>query len=261
MSVEKKDNNQKYSAPAVRKVLEMLELMAKTDHSFTLSEIVSQLDVTSNSAFRIFKELEQKGYVVKNVEDSSYELTPKIYYLGNSIRNRISFVKTAYPYMKNIRKYTKETVLLTKLTGENDTLVIDQLESMEPIKFISTVGISYDSYTSAMGKAMLSSLDEAQLKEYFKKHELVKRTQNTITSQEELEAELKVIAKKGVAFDREENLYGLSCIASPIYSSAGELVGAIGISGLSFRMTKEQALDYAEYIKDQAKMLSSTLGY
>lgn len=255
------DEKPKYSAPAVRKVLEMLELMARVDKSFSVSDVVNELDITSNSVFRIFKELELKGYVVKNPVDSTHELTPKLYYLGNSIRSRISFAKTAYPYMKSIRQFTKETVLLTTFGGQNDTLVVDQIESREPIKFLSTIGVTYDSYSSAMGKAMLSSLDEAELVEYFASHQLVKKTENTISSWDELLRQLTAIKKEGVAYDREENMYGLSCIACPVFSARGQLEGSIGISGLTFRMGEETIKEYASFIRKQAWQLSSTLGY
>lgn len=256
-----KPEKQKYSAPAAKAALEMLELMTKDSRSYSLSEIVDKLGITTNSAFRIFKELELKGYVIKDSTTSSYELTPKIYYLGNSIKNRISFVKAAQPYMKQIKRFTKETVLLTKFDTNNDTLVVDQLESAEPIKFMSTVGVSYDSYCSAMGKAMLSTLDEEELADYLCTHELAKKTESTITNREKLIQELFSIRLSQVAYDRGENLEGLTCIASPVFSSFGNLAGAIGISGLSFRMPAEQIEEYSAFIKDQAKQLSNTLGY
>ena len=184
--MKEKSDQLRYSAPAAKALLEMMEFMAKHDNRYTLSEIVESLDITSNSAFRIFKEMEQKGYVVKDPVTSTYELTPKLYYLGSSIRDRVSFIKTAQPYMESIKKATRETVLLTRFTHQYDTLVVDQLESSEPIKFVSTVGLSYDSYASAMGKAMLSMLDEKELGVYLQTHELVRKTEYTITDRDQL---------------------------------------------------------------------------
>lgn len=256
-----KEEEQKYAAPAVRKALEILEFMAKVDKSLSLSEVVNELDITSNSAFRIFKEFEAKGYVAKDSVNSSYELTPKLYYLGNSLRNRISFVKAACPYMNNIRRYTKETVLLTILGEKNDTLVVDQIESREPIKFLSTVGVTYDSYSSAMGKAMLATFDPADIDEYISCHELVKKTETSIVNKEELIRELEKIKKTGIAYDLEENMRGLTCVACPVFSANGYLEGSIGVSGLTFRMSEATIRDYGSFIKDQAAMLSSALGY
>ena len=62
--MKEKSDQLRYSAPAAKALLEMMEFMAKHDHRYTLSEIVESLNITSNSAFRIFKELlEEKGYV------------------------------------------------------------------------------------------------------------------------------------------------------------------------------------------------------
>lgn len=251
----------KYSAPAVKKALEILELMAVSGRSYTVTEIVSKLDISTNSAFRIFKELESKGYVTKDSQDSSYDLTPKLYYIGNAIRDRVSFVKAAQQFMRNINKFTGETVVLTKFGEKYGTLVIDQLESREPIKFLSTIGVTYDSYCSAMGKAMLSSLLADELDEYLNNTNLEKKTKTTITDIDILKSEISQVRESGIAFDREENLDGLTCIASPVYSGSGKLEGAIGISGLCFRMDKAKAKKFAEFISEQAKQFSCSLGY
>ena len=109
--MKEKSDQLRYSAPAAKALLEMMEFMAKHDNRYTLSEIVESLDITSNSAFRIFKEMEQKGYVVKDPVTSTYELTPKLYYLGSSIRDRVSFIKTAQPYMESIKKATRDSAV------------------------------------------------------------------------------------------------------------------------------------------------------
>lgn len=253
--------NQKYTAPAVERVLDIIEIMAKENRSFTVTEISGILGISVNSAFRIYKELEKKNYVIKDPSDSSYELTPKLYYIGSSIKNRISLIKTAQPFMKRLNNKTGETVLLTKLSEDYSTIVIDQLESPQPIKFLSTVGVSYESYNSAMGKAMLSSLSDEELKEYIKNTEFIKRTPNTIVDKEKFFNEIKNIAKNNVAFDNEESVPGLSCIACPIYSSEKKLEGAIGISGIAFRMTPKKKEKFAMLIKEEAAKLSCLLGY
>lgn len=53
--MKEKSDQLRYSAPAAKALLEMMEFMAKHDHRYTLSEIVESLNITSNSAFRILK--------------------------------------------------------------------------------------------------------------------------------------------------------------------------------------------------------------
>ena len=145
-----------YSAPAARKAICLLELMATEDKPFSVTELATRLDVTVNSVFRILKELETLQYIVKNESDSTYTLTAKLYYLGISLSSRISLKHSAQPFLTRLREETHETVLLTTFGQHYATLIVDQQISSEPIKFISTAGLEYASYSSAMGKAMLA---------------------------------------------------------------------------------------------------------
>lgn len=252
---------QKYSAPAVERALDILEIMAKSDKSFTVTEMASLLDISVNSAFRIFNELMSKGYVVKNSADSSYDLTPKLYFLGSSIKNRVSYIEVAQPFMRNISEFTSETVILSKFRRDYSTLILDQIESTEQIKFISTVGAIYNSYCSANGKALLSTLTDKELSNYLDNIKLIKCASKTITDRDLFLKEIEKIRKNGVAYDEEEYIDGLSCIGCPVYSANNKIEGAIGISGLKFRMQNGKRKLYTEFIKDQALKLSIKMGY
>ncbi|MDQ9750503.1 IclR family transcriptional regulator C-terminal domain-containing protein, partial [Acinetobacter baumannii] len=61
---------------------------------------------------------------------------------------------------------------------------------------------------------MLAELDQEALDEYIEKSNFVKKTGKTITDKKKFREELEKVRKTKVAFDREENMEGLSCIAS-----------------------------------------------
>ncbi len=250
----------KYQAPAAEKVLEILELMANNNRSYTVTEIANELNFSANSVFRIFAEMERKQYVIKDVTNSSYELTPKIYYIGSSIKDRFNFVSTAKPYMKELSKLIGETVVLTILDENKRTFVVDQIESSNPIKCSSTIGLSYDSYISSMGKAMLANLSDVEIEDYLNTNDFAKKTESTITTKEAFRDELKITKETGIGYDREESIQGLVCCASPIFSAGRKLVGAIGITGLSFRIS-DTLEESALIIKEVAAKLSNALGY
>lgn len=251
----------KYSAPAVERAMEILEIMVQRNRSFTATEMAGILDVSVNSVFRIFIELERKNYVLKDPSDSSYELTPKLYYMGTALKERISIINAARTYMKRLFRTVNATVVLTTLNEEYQTVVVDQLVSKQPIKFVSTVGFAYDTYVSAMGKAMLANMPSEDIEHYIEETELKKITEHTITDKEVFRAELKKVKNEGVGYDREESNPGLICVASPIFSAGGKLEGAIGITGFVFQMTEEQLDKDVEHIKKQARDLSESLGY
>ncbi len=251
----------KYSAPAVERVLEILEIMVQQNRSFTATEMAGILGVSVNSVFRIYIELERKNYVLKDPSDSSYELTPKLYYLGTALKERISIVNAAKTYMKRLFRNINDTVVLTILDEEYKTVVVDQLVSKQPVKFVSTVGLSYNSYVSAMGKVMLANMSEEDIDKYIEETEFKKITENTITDKAAFREELEIAKRKGVAFDREESVPGVVCTAAPVFSAGGKLEGAIGTTGFVFLMEEGQLERDMEQIKKQARDLSESLGY
>lgn len=250
----------KYSAPAVEKVLNIIELMAHDNKGYTVTEICDKLSMSVNSGFRIFKELERKKYVVKDVYDSKYILTPKLYFLGNSMKSSVGLVEMAQPVLRRINALSRETVILTILGENNSTLVVDQIASPEPIKFLSNIGYSYDSYCSAMGKVLLSSLPEDELNQYIEKLEPIKKTSNTITDKSQLNFEIQKIKQEEIAYDNEESVVGLSCIACPVYTANKHIEAAIGISGVAFRMTDAKKEQFVELLRQETEKLSSVLG-
>ena len=231
-----------YSAPAARKAICLLELMATEDKPFSVTELATRLDVTVNS-------------------DSTYTLTAKLYYLGISLSSRISLKHSAQPFLTRLREETRETVLLTTFGQHYATLIVDQQISSEPIKFISTAGLEYASYSSAMGKAMLACLSTQELEDYLSWVNFAKVTEYTISSPDELRRELVQVRTQGYAVDMQESVLGLKCVAAPIFSIGGRLEGALGVSALAFRLPDVKLPSVARTVCEQARLLSASLGY
>lgn len=170
--------------------------MVSENHPFSVTELASRLNIPVNSVFRILKELENRKYLEKDHTNSTYTLTGKLYYMGNVIGSRISLKAAAQHYLRKFWEHTNETVILTVFGSDYSTLIFDQLISTEPIKFVSTIGIEFSSYSSAMGKAMLAFLPPEELKQYLQNVEMKPVTPYTITSPVLLAKELEEVQKK-----------------------------------------------------------------
>ncbi len=60
-------------------------------------------------------------------------------------------------------------------------------------------------------------------------------TPNTITDLDVLADELERVRERGYAYDHEETLVGLCCVAAPIYDPGDTVVAAISFSVPAFR--------------------------
>jgi DNA-binding IclR family transcriptional regulator len=81
----------------------------------------------------------------------------------------------------------------------------------------------------ALGKVVLSRLGRGGLSRYVSRG-LKSFTPNTITTADELEAELTRIRRDGFAVEREEFDEKFCCVAAPIIDERGRFVAALGLS-------------------------------
>ncbi len=86
-----------------------------------------------------------------------------------------------------------------------------------------------NAHALAMGKVVLALLDSSGLATYVARG-LKSFTPHTITSPQELTAELERVRDDGFAVDREEMAENFCCIAAPIFDQRGRFVAALGLS-------------------------------
>ena len=83
--------------------------------------------------------------------------------------------------------------------------------------------------------------------------------ESNIGSLTRLLKELKQVRNENLAFDFEETLVGVNCVARPIRDSKNEILIAISISGPISRMTKKKMLEFAELLEDAGAEISKEL--
>ena len=80
------------------------------------------------------------------------------------------------------------------------------------------------------------------------KLELTKFTSNTITSVAKLEKEIDLIKQRGYSISSEEPEFGLKSVAVPLFNKKNELLGVVGVSGLSVRLEEEKLHKFGQEI-------------
>jgi DNA-binding IclR family transcriptional regulator len=144
---------------------------------------------------------------------------------------------------------------------QGEVVYIEKIEGQGPIKISSAVGRRMGMNCTALGKAMLAQLPEAELQLIFKGRDLPQRTPNTITSLETLRADLVRTRERGYAFDDEENELGIRCLGASIFNHQREVVGSISASGPRDRIFIENIGPLAQQVVEAAREISQNLGY
>ncbi|WP_436348209.1 IclR family transcriptional regulator [Natronorubrum sp. FCH18a] len=216
----------------------ILEALKSLDGA-TTTEIANELDLPKSSAYNHLQTLEHEGYVVENGQ--TYELGLQLLDLGAFARQKQTLFDVAKPELETVATETGELVnLLVEENGRG--IFIRREQGANAVNIDSYTGQSVHLHTTALGKTVLAHLSAQRREEIIDRHGLPEKTENTITDRDRLEGELDEIRSEGVAYDIEERIRGLRCVAIPVFKD-DSISGAISVSGPNSRMSEQRIQD------------------
>jgi DNA-binding IclR family transcriptional regulator len=198
--------------------------------------------------------------VQKSVETGRYRLGLRLFELGSRAGSTIDLREHSRLYLNRILDETDETVHCCIL-DHGDVLYIEKMEPQRSVRMASSVGRRAPAYCTAVGKAILSELPEAEVEIIVLRQSMAPITRNTITSMAALKAELNTVRLRGYAIDDEENEEGVRCVGAAVRDCLGKPAAAISVSGPAFRVTKAKVSLIARSVVSAARGLSLELGY
>ena len=208
------------------KGLAILENLATSQGSKGVTELSRELKLTKSNTFRLLQTLNTLGYV-KHLDDKTYAATLKTWQVGRSSVENLNLRAACAPEMAYLSQETGEAIYLAVPEGLN-IIYIDKVESLKPIRSWNPIGGSAPIHCVGTGKAILSSNFE-QLRAKLDGR-LVRYTDKTLTTLDEVAADVKETRKRGYAFDRGEFRDRILSFGAPILLSDGEAIAALGIS-------------------------------
>lgn len=234
-----------------------MEAMAESLTPLGIQGVASMTKLDKATSMRMLKTLCGAGYVTQDPNTKTYTVTDKLHRLAAGATGHQELRDLSRPYIVGLRDSFEETVHLGVLRGAK-VIYIDKLESQRSIRLVSSVGQEMPLHSTALGKAILSSLPEAERKDLLRRISFERRTARTITKSALLQRDLVIAKSRGWAADKEENEENAICIGAAIVSSKNIVLGAISVSGPSFRMSSRVA-EIAKAVRKAASNIAATL--
>ena len=257
MAEEKEVKNPVQSAERIFQVLEMLA----DNGDMGLMEISSALNLHKSTVHRLLMSLIYMGYAKQDEVTQKYTLTYKMVSMAGKMLDRMDILQVAKPYLERLSDISGEAVHLVQREG-NHILYIYKIEAkVGTIRMVSHVGMVHPMYCSGVGKAIMATLPEKEVKQIWNESIIERKTDKTITDIDEMLQVLAEVREKGYALDDEENEEGVRCIAACLHGYSKEVKYAFSVSGPVSRMTKERVEELAVDMKKVQEELSRELGY
>ncbi|WMT91050.1 IclR family transcriptional regulator C-terminal domain-containing protein [Pelagibacterium sp. H642] len=244
---------------AVDRAMAILEVLGDDEEGCRLTDIARRTGLSVSTVHRLLTTLEQRRFVQFDRTDGMWHVGRGAFAVGSAFTRQRNFVAPALPILRRLRNQTRETANLG-VVDDGEVVVLTQVESREIMRAITRVGGRAPMVNSGMGKAILASYADADIDALINRQGLRKATGKSITSTAILRDEIAAIREKGFAFDDEEFVTGLRCVASVVYGAQAEPLCAISISGLSVRVTDDRVEALGKLIAEAARELTMSLG-
>lgn len=250
-----------YTVKALVKALRILECLAEDEQTtFTLTELSRRLHLHVSTVHRLIVNLLRQGFVEVDPGTGGYRLGFRMLRMGLRVLDRLDYRRVAQPLLRELNLRTQETVHLAILQGDH-AISIEKFGSPQPVGLDPRLGRLMPLYCTGVGKTLLANQTEEVLDQILRNLPLDRHTAQTITALPQLRKELGKIREQGYAFDLEEAVVGLRCVAAPLLDHRGCVVAAFSVAGPSTRMTTERMQELAQMVVETSREISHRLGH
>jgi DNA-binding IclR family transcriptional regulator len=238
--------------------LEIVEILRERNGA-GVSEIARAVDKPTSTVHDHLQTLEQEEYLVK--EGTQYHVSTRFLQLGNQARSRKKVYEIARP----------EVDELAEKTGEHSNLMIEEhglgvflykARGPDAVQLDTHAGMRVPLQTTALGKTIMAFRPRSEVESYLDRHGMPEITERSITDREELFETLDQVRERGYAYDDEERVKGMRCLAAPITDQDDHAIAAVSVSGPKSRMQGDRFSDeIPEQILRSANVIEVNLTY
>jgi IclR family transcriptional regulator, KDG regulon repressor len=246
-----------YSAPILKKSLEVLKFIVNGGTPFGVTEISNKLAISKSTVYGILSALKEERFIEKDKQTKKYVIGPELYELSKKVFKGGELIAVAKPFLEKLVILADETVFLC-IQEDPLVKVIDVVETKKAFRMSLPVGGTFPITASATCKAFLSPMDDESIKAFLKEKGLPRYTENSITDVEQFLREVDKTRATGYSLDLEEYLKGVRAVATLIYIGNAP-VGAVCVLGFSTSMHDDKISSIIDHVKATARQISTRL--
>ena len=223
--------------------LMLIEILSNYPNGCPLAHLSELAGLNKSTVHRLLQGLQSCGYVTTAPAAGSYRLTTKFIAVGQKALSSLNIIHIAAPHLEALNIATGETINFSSREDDHAILIYKLEPTTGMLRTRAYIGQHMPLYCSAMGKIYMAFGHPDYVKSYWKshQHEIQPLTRNTIT---ELPA-----------------MFGVSCIAVPVFDIHGRVPYAVSISLSTSRLKQVGEKNLLKPLRETAQAISNELGF
>ncbi|MDQ2734382.1 MAG: IclR family transcriptional regulator [Pseudomonadota bacterium] len=220
-----------YTAPALEKGLDILELLAEESGGIAQAAIAQRLARSTTELFRMLAVLERRGYVMRG-PDGGYRLTLRLFELAHQHPPLKRLLTIALPAMQELALTTRQSNHLVVHFARR-ILVVAQVDSPEPMGFAVRLGAHFPFRPDRASSRVLSAFQPKPTQNELIA-ELLANSARAISG-DAVRGELAEIVRKGIYMAPSDTADGVTDLCAPVFDHSEGAVAALTLPYLRQR--------------------------
>lgn len=245
---------------SLTKALRILDTLGDHPSGLGITDLSKVVKAPKSTVHRLIATLEAAGYAVFDSTAAKYTLGSKVTRLGEQLSAQSPLLTFGVQTLELLTQECTEASHLAIMEG-TEVVYISREESKDPVRISFGTGHRAPAHGTALGKVLLAGLSDGEIMMLYRGRKLRKLTPRTMTSLRDLVSEIAAVRKEGIAYDSEEYLPGLSCIAAPVRDFSGKIVAAMSLSTFKHKMTTKRKAFFKAALIQASTKLSEKLGF
>jgi DNA-binding IclR family transcriptional regulator len=247
-----------YSAPALEKGIDIVELLADAETGLTVSEIAQRLKRRMSELFRIIVVMERRRWLQKDPETARYSVTYHVLQLAHRGTPSQSLTIAAAPAMHELSTRINQSCHLVVRSGAQGLVILRQENQKRHANLSVRLGASINLVSSCSGQVLLAHMEPEE------RDQLLRTlAPSTKKSRASLEKALDRIRKRSYELHPSPMTAGVTDISYPIRGFDGKVVAALTVPYLhvfdnSLPTTVEQT---RRLLEETTRRISHALGW
>ncbi|MCW2295382.1 IclR family transcriptional regulator [Rhodococcus erythropolis] len=237
------------------KISEILDAFTFDRPSLTLSGIHIATGIPTSTVQRLVTNMVSQGFLDRNGDQ--IRIGTRMAYWAATATRDLNVLAVVNPILKEIRDVTGETACFFRVE-QNYRVCVAVAETHYALRREMHVGKIIPLTVGSAGRVLLAHSPELAANILSRKLEPM--TEVSITDADTLRAVLTETLSDGYAITTGEREVGASGLSAPVFDSAADIIGALTISGPTFRMPQAQCESWVDLIVSQAQKTTRTLG-
>jgi len=247
----------RYSAPALEKGLDVLEMLAAEPHALPLQEIARRLNRSPGELFRMLDVLVQRGYLAR-LPDAGYALTLRLFELAHRHPPVDRLLDVAVPHMQALARATGQA---NHLSVHHDArlVVLARAEPPEPMSYSVRPGAHFPFLDDRVSARVITAF-QGEARQDLLLRELGGSRALSGPRRRRLAARLAAIRRRGYDQGPSDTVAGVTDICFPLFDRFG-VVAALNVVYLKQRDARVSVTQAREALRATAGDISRALGW